>query len=132
MRTASNHHPSTGSRVAIGAFAAARAGFGAALVARPERVGRGWLGEVAGQPAAQVAIRGIGARDLALSGGALAALARGAGVRPWLLAAVGTDLVDVGAAVAARDGLPPRALAGTAILAGASAAAAAILAARSA
>ncbi len=118
-------------RAAIAAFAAARGGFGAALLAAPERVGGGWLGAVAEQPAAQVAIRGIGARDVALSAGALAALAREAGLRPWLLAAVGTDLADVVAAVAARDGLPPRARAGTAILAGAAAVAGAILAARS-
>jgi hypothetical protein len=122
---------SSATRTAIATFAVGRAAFGAALIARPERVGRGWLGEVVDQPATQAAIRGLGARDLALSAGALAALARETGVRAWLLAAVASDLADITAAVAARSGLPPRAVPGTVALAGGSAVAAFILAARS-
>jgi hypothetical protein len=121
---------SRATRATVVALAAGRAAFGAALVARPERVGRGWLGEVVDRPATQAAIRGVGARDLALSAGALAAAARGTGVRGWLVAAVAADLADIAAAVAAREDLPPRAVAGTVAVAGGSAAASAILAAR--
>lgn len=130
MGLGSRDRPSTATRATITAFAVGRAAFGAALIARPERVGRGWLGEVVDQPATQAAIRGLGARDLTLSAGALAAVARGTGVRAWLLAAVASDLADIAAAVAARDGLPPRAVPGTIALAGGSAAAAIVLAVR--
>ncbi|HET6831321.1 MAG TPA: hypothetical protein VFH44_08240 [Solirubrobacterales bacterium] len=132
MRLGSGQRPSTATRAAVAAFAAGRAAFGAALIARPERVGRGWLGEVVDQPATQVAIRGLGARDLALSGGALVAAAQGTGIREWLLATVASDLADITATVAAHDSLTPRAVTGTVALAGGSVAAAVILAARSA
>jgi hypothetical protein len=112
-------------------LAAGRAAFGTGLAARPERIARGWLGEVVDQPATQAAIRGLGARDLALSAGALVAAGRKSGARGWLLAATVADLADIAAAVAARDELPPGAVAKTVALAGGSAAASAILAARS-
>ena len=131
MRPVSRDGTSTATRAAVAAFALGRAAFGVALIARPERIGRGWLGEVVDQPATQAAIRGLGARDLALSAGALAAVARKTGVRTWLLAAVASDLTDIAAAVVARDSLPPRAVPGTVALAGGSAVAAVILAARS-
>ena len=131
MRPVSRDGTSAATRAAVAAFALGRAAFGVALIARPERIGRGWLGEVVDQPATQAAIRGLGARDLALSAGALAAVARKTGVRTWLLAAVASDLTDIAAAVVARDSLPPRAVPGTVALAGGSAVAAVILAARS-
>lgn len=130
MRRGSRKGPSTAMRATVAAFAAGRVAYGAGLAARPERVGRGWLGEVVDQPATQAALRGLGARDLALSAGALVAAARRTDVRGWLLAAIAGDLTDVAAAVAARDDLPPRAVAGTVALAGGSAAVSAVLAAR--
>jgi hypothetical protein len=114
------------------AYAVGRVAFGAALVAIPERIGRGWLGEVVDQPAGRVAVRGLGARDLALSTGVLVAQERESGVRGWLLATVASDLTDIAATVVARDSLPPQALAGTVVLAGGSAAAGLALALRSA
>lgn len=126
------HRPSTATRAAVAGLAGGRAVFGAALMARPEWVGRGWLGEVVHQPATQAAIRGLGARDLALSAGTLAGVARRTGVGAWLVAAIAADLADIAAAIAARDDLPPRAVAGTVALAGGSALAAIALVARDA
>jgi hypothetical protein len=119
-----------GEQTAIAGLAAARAAFGAALVVRPERVGRGWLGEVVDQGPTQVAVRGLGARDLILSAGALVAVTRGSRVRAWLVAATAADLADIAVAVASRDSLPPRAVSGTLVLAGGSALSAVILAFR--
>ncbi len=110
------------------AFAAARGGFGLGLIAAPPRVAGGWLGEDAARPRPQVAIRGLGARDLALAGGTIAAALGGSGVRPWLLAGIACDLSDVGATLAAGDALPERALPGTIALAVISALAGAALA----
>ena len=53
--------------------AAGRIGFGVALIVAPERVTSLWLGNDAGRPGARVVTRGLGARDLALEVGALAA-----------------------------------------------------------
>jgi hypothetical protein len=117
-------------RAAVAALAVGRAAFGAALVVRPERTGRGWLGEAVDQHPTRVAVRGLGARDLALSAGALVAVARGSRARAWLVAATLADLADIAAAVAARDSLPPRAIEGTVALAGGSALVATILAVR--
>ena len=84
--------------------------------------GNRWLGPGAHQPAATVALRGLGAREMAVHGIALAELARGGPVRPWLAASIVGDLADVGAAFASRDGLPGGSPAATAAVAGGSAA----------
>jgi hypothetical protein len=110
------------------AFAAARGGFGLGLIAAPARVAAGWLGDAAFKPRPQVAIRGLGARDLALAGGTIAAALGGSGVRPWLLAGIACDLSDIGATLVAGDSLPERAVPGTIALAGISALAGAALA----
>jgi len=106
----------------------ARAAFGLALIAVPSRIGSSWLGPDGRRRPAQVALRGLGARDLALAGGALSAAVRGSAMRPWLLATVGGDLADVAAAFAAGDSLPRRSRSGTLALAGASAVLSAALA----
>jgi hypothetical protein len=101
-----------------------RVAYGLALLVAPAKVaGNRWLGPGARQPAATVALRGLGAREVALHGIALATLARDAGpVRPWLAASIVGDLVDVGAAFASRDGLPDGSPQATAAVAGVSAA----------
>ena len=104
------------------AFAVGRLAFGAALVAAPGRTASGWLGDDSARPGTKVAVRGLGARDLALSAGVLAA-APGGDLRPWLAACVGCDLSDIAATLAAGDALPERARIGTVALAGAAAAA---------
>ena len=75
------------------------------------------------------AIRGLGARDIALAGGAAWAASRGEGMRPWLVGTVAGDLADIGATLAAGDSIPSRARWGTLGLAGGSALAGAALAA---
>jgi hypothetical protein len=121
-----------GTRTLIAAFALGRIAFGIGLIAAPERIARGWIGDDAKRPAAKVAVRGLGARDVALSAGALAAAAGGRSARGWLLAAVACDCVDVAATLTAGDAVPERARAGTVLVAGGSAAAGAALAAAAA
>jgi hypothetical protein len=70
---------------------------GALLIVAPGAAGRRWIGEPARDPRVKVAIRGLGARDLALGLGTLRALDRGEPARGWVqLAAVGdaTDAVS--------------------------------------
>jgi hypothetical protein len=107
-----------------------RVAYGLALLVAPGKVAGGrWLGPGARQPAATVALRGLGAREIALHGIALAALARGDAVRPWLAASICGDLADVGAAFASHAGLPDGSPAATAAVAGGSAALTAFVAA---
>jgi hypothetical protein len=115
------------SRTLTTCFALGRIVFGTGLVAAPERVARGWIGDDASRPAMKVAIRGLGARDIALSAGML--LVGGGGrKRPWLLAATACDCVDLTATLAAGDALAERARIGTVLLAGGSVLAGAALA----
>ncbi len=70
---------------------------GTVLVVAPGAAGRRWIGDAATDPRVKVAVRGLGARDLALGLGALRALDRGEPARGWVqLAAVGdaTDAVS--------------------------------------
>jgi hypothetical protein len=99
-----------------------RVAYGVALLVAPGKVAGGrWLGPAAREPAATVALRGLGAREVAVHGIALAALARGGAVRPWLAASIAGDLADIGAAFASRDGLPDGSATATAAVAGGSA-----------
>ena len=118
-----------GKQAATIALAGARVAFGLGLLAAPARIGSSWLGPDGERPATHVALRGLGARDIALAAGAAWASARGSAVRPWLVATVGGDLSDIAATLAAGDSLPSRARTGTLLLAGASALACAELAA---
>ncbi|HEX5782511.1 MAG TPA: hypothetical protein VFX80_11350 [Solirubrobacteraceae bacterium] len=102
--------------------AVARAGIGVALLTAPGPVGKRWLGDASERPGAQVAISGLGARDLAVGLGALWALGgRRRGARAWLIASAAADLADLVATVRLREGLSTPAVAGTAALAGGSA-----------
>jgi hypothetical protein len=107
-----------------------RVAYGAALLIAPGKVaGNRWLGPGADQPAATVALRGLGAREIAIHGIALAQLARGGPVRPYLAASIVGDLADIAAAFASREGLPDGSPTATAAVAGASAALTAAVAA---
>ena len=109
-------------------FAAGRLAFGAGLIAAPGKVAGGWIGADADRPAARIAVRGLGARDVALSGGALAARDDEARLARWVAAAVVCDLADIGITLATpADALPSNARWGTVALAGASALAGAVL-----
>ncbi len=107
-----------------------RVAYGLALVVSPGKVaGNRWLGPGARGSAATVALRGLGAREIAVHGIALALLARGDAVRPWLAASAAGDVADVLAAFASRDGLPDGSPAATAAVAGGSAVLTAVVAA---
>ena len=112
------------------AFALGRIAFGVGLVAAPQKVASGWLAEDAQRPPTQVAIRGLGARDVALAGGAVLAARDGAALRPWLIGCVVCDLADIASTLAAGAALPARARWGTVALAGSAAIAGAALTAR--
>jgi hypothetical protein len=93
-------------------IAAGRIGFGVALILTPGRVTARWLGPDASRAGTHVVARGLGARDLALGAGALAA--PDAQLGPWVAAALVADTADLVATLAAGDSLPRagRALAG--------------------
>jgi len=84
--------------------AAGRIGFGLALIVSPERMTALWLGGDAGRAGTRVVTRGLGARDLALGAGVLAAAE--SELRPWVAAAILADTADLIATVAAGDSLP--------------------------
>lgn len=88
-------------------LAAGRIGLGIAMIAVPDSATRRWLGDAsADDPARQVAIRGLGARDVALGIGMLVAL-RGEGdarrAARWLEAGIVADLGDAAATAVAED-----------------------------
>jgi hypothetical protein len=100
---------------------ASRVAYGAALLVSPEKVaGNRWLGPDAGRPAAQVSLRGLGAREVALHGVALAGFLRGSPIRPFLAASIAGDLADIGATTLARDDLPEGSAPATVAVAGSS------------
>jgi hypothetical protein len=115
---------------AAAAVLSLRVAYGAALLIAPDKVaGNRWLGPGARQPAATVALRGLGAREIALHSIALVELARGGPVRPYLAASFLGDLADIASTFISRDGLPSGSAAATAAVAGGSAALTAAVAA---
>jgi hypothetical protein len=110
------------SQLAVVAVLGARIAYGAALLAAPARITQRWLGPARETAAAQVALRGLAARELAIHCAGLAAALRGAPVRPWLAASLAGDLGDLAATLASRRGLPSGSPAATTAVAGASAA----------
>lgn len=83
----------------LGTFAigAARALTGAWFAAAPQRPAHAWVGSAT--PTVRSLVRSIGARDLVIGAGLLAAHARRRPVGPWLAASVVGDLADVAAAL---------------------------------
>jgi len=104
------------------AAAGARVAIGVALLAAPGPAAKRWLGEVSEEPGAQVAISGLGGRDLAIGLGTLWALGgRKRAPRAWLIACAGADAADLAAILRSRRGLSAAAVVGTVGLAGGSA-----------
>ena len=99
-----------------------RAALGAALVCAPGRLGRPWLGPLGDRSGTKVAVAALGARDVAIGLGTSWAAGAGTGARPWLLAGVLADMVDLVATVRARDTLPALGVFGVGTLAAGSAA----------
>jgi hypothetical protein len=92
-------------RVAKG-LAAGRVIFGAAMIAAPSTVTRGWIGADADRPGTQALTRGFGMRDVILGALTLHVVDR-AGVGPRTVATCAVaDVVDLGATLAAREHLP--------------------------
>jgi hypothetical protein len=121
--------PSPAVRSATVAVLSFRIAYGAALIVAPAKVaGNRWLGAGAREAAAEVSLRGLGARELGLHGLALAAYLRGTPVRPLFAASVAGDLTDIGSTMLARDGLPDGSVTATAAVAGGSALLTAVLA----
>jgi hypothetical protein len=85
-----------------------RVAFGVAYAVFPSRTAGGWIGRIARDPATHVFARGHGARDVALGGGALAALARhdGRSARDWMSAQALADSADLTATLLSRRRLP--------------------------
>ncbi len=114
------------------AVAAGRVVLGVTALARPSVPARPWVGGSGDEVATRVFGRALGARDLALGLGALAALkgraAQAGAARTWLAAGALSDGLDVVASVLAWRELPRftrwlvAASAGSAALAGAAAA----------
>ncbi|MGI8595493.1 MAG: hypothetical protein ACR2ML_14225 [Solirubrobacteraceae bacterium] len=100
---------------------ALRIAYGAALMLTPDRLTKRWLGPGGRQPAARVALRGLGAREVVLHAGGLVAARRGKPIRPWIAASIAGDVVDILATAAGREGLPEQAAPATLAVAGASA-----------
>jgi hypothetical protein len=86
-------------------LARGRVGFGLVLTAAPLRLTRAWLGDDAERTAAQILARSLGARDLALGVGALAAARDDR--EAWLLAGLAADTADLVATLATAS-LPRR------------------------
>jgi hypothetical protein len=116
-------------RTATIAVLGLRVAYGVALIAAPERLALRWLGPAAGTPPTQVALRGLGAREIVVHGAAIAAAMRDLPLRPFLAASVTGDLADIAATVAGRRGLPDGAAPATLVVAGGSALLTAALAA---
>jgi hypothetical protein len=120
----------TRTRTAAVAVFGLRVAYGVALVAAPAKLTRSWLGPAAEGDPTQVALRGLGGREVLLHGFGIAAAVRGKPLLPWLLISMGGDLSDIAATFAGRGGIPDDAPKKTAAVAGGSAAlTAAVLAA---
>jgi hypothetical protein len=106
-------------RTLVAGIALGRLVLGAALVAAPQKVvGPGWIGAEAERPAAGVLLRAVGARDLAIALGTLAALRQGSSLTPWIAGAAVADGTDFAATLAAGQAIPPQGRAGVGALAG--------------
>jgi hypothetical protein len=107
-------------RIAAVAVLGFRVAYGAGLIAAPDRLAKNWLGPL--DDAARVGLRGIGGREIAVHGAAIAAAAGGRPLAPWLAVSIAGDLNDIAATFAGRRGIPAGAAGKTAAVAGGSAA----------
>ena len=106
-------------RTLVAGIALGRLVLGAALLAAPRKVvGPGWVGAEAERPAAGVLLRAVGARDVALAAGTLAALKGGSSLTPWVVGGAIADGADFTATLAAGQAIPPQGRAAVGALAG--------------
>ena len=114
-------------RLAYG-LALNRVVFGARFLLQPSAAGPSWVGRRrARDTGVQLFVRAVGARDLGLGVGALAALSRSDAMeaRRWMLAHLLADGTDLAATLAAAGRLPGRPARVATVVAGASTAVAA-------
>jgi len=115
-------------RTLAATLALGRLAFGAGLVAGPQKLARAWIGDDAQRGPVKIVLRALGARDIALSAGALACLRDTDALRLWLGGAVLADLCDVASTLLTPGSmLPGNARWGTVALGGGSALAGAAL-----
>jgi hypothetical protein len=88
-------------------LAGGRTAIGVVSLLAPGRLGRAMFGPDGDAGGMRLFLRVIGARDLALGLGVLAALDRGAPVHPWLRASAVVDGLDLAGSVVARRHLRP-------------------------
>jgi hypothetical protein len=95
-------------RQGVTAVAAGRVALGVTALVWPSVPARPWVGAAADGVAARVFGRALGARDLALGLGALAALQdpEAGSARAWVAAGALSDALDVVASVSSWDELP--------------------------
>ena len=106
-------------------LAIGRIAIGVGLLVAPTRIGRGWVGEPATSGGGKVALRALGARDLALGYGTIRALDSGdPTLRSWVTAGGLCDLSDTAATLVAFRSLPKRGRVLALVLAGGAATAA--------
>jgi hypothetical protein len=94
-------------RAVARAYGAGRVALGAGLLVAPGLLGRPWLGRTASQPAGQVALRALGARDLIMGGIALHTVDHPEVGPRWQRTCAAADAVDALATLLARGSLPP-------------------------
>src|ERR671923_608744 len=92
--------------LAVG-LAVGRIAIGVVSLLAPRVVGRAMMGPDGDSRGARLFLRVIGARDLALGIGVLAALDRGAPVHGWLRASAVVDGLDAAGSLLARHHLRP-------------------------
>jgi hypothetical protein len=115
------------SRTAAIAVLSLRIAYGVGLAAAPARLVRSWLGPTTAPT--EVALRGLGVREIGVHTAGLVAAVTGAPVRPWLAISLAGDLGDIAATAAGASGLPGGAVPKTAAVAGGSALLTAVVAA---
>ena len=111
-------------------LAYARVLVGVTLTVAPRQGAQGWIGRNADKAPAQVLSRALGVRDAAMGVGVLLSVDDVRALRPWLAACVAADAVDCAASLAARDELPRAGGLAVSVVAAASAACSAALAAK--
>lgn len=103
-------------------LAGSRIAIGLALFVAPRQAARRWVGDVVDHAGTRMALRGLGARDVALGAGLLASLEAAGPTHRWLEAGAVADLADAAAVVIARDERPAGIVVATLGIAGGAAA----------
>ncbi|MBW3621663.1 MAG: hypothetical protein KY461_15575 [Actinobacteria bacterium] len=103
-------------------LAGGRVAIGLALFVAPRQAARRWIGDEVDRAGTRMALRGLGARDVALGVGLLAALEDGSATDRWLEAGAVADLADAWAVLLARDERPTDVVVATLGVAGGAAA----------